>query len=124
MPDAVEPDVHVTGRRFMWPRNGSLTRSIQVADPSGADGLAQYTFIAAAVSNAGGLGGLGCLVSQRGAERRIAGFQQLSAGSLNVNYPLWPEPEIPGYQRAMRARLQDTRREWPGRGNRAKRFGG
>jgi nitronate monooxygenase len=26
------------------------------------------------------------------AARRIAGFRQLSPGSLNVNYPLWPEP--------------------------------
>src|SRR5437764_14286014 len=51
--------------------------------------------LAAAVSNAGGLGALGMWgFSAEDAERRIAGFQQLSGGSLNVNYPLWPEPSI------------------------------
>jgi nitronate monooxygenase len=28
------------------------------------------------------------------AGRRVAGFRQQSAGSLNVNYPLWPEPNV------------------------------
>src|SRR6267378_2539594 len=37
----------------------------------------------------------------------IAGVQQLSGGSLNVNYPLWPEPKItPDISEPMRARLQ------------------
>ena len=50
--------------------------------------------LAAAVSNAGGLGGLGMWgFSAEDAERRIAGFRQQSGGSLNVNYPLWPEPQ-------------------------------
>src|SRR5215212_1055282 len=64
--------------------------------------------LAAAVSNAGGLGGLGMWgFSAEEAERRIAGFQQLSGGSLNVNYPLWPEPRItPEVSEPMRARLQ------------------
>jgi nitronate monooxygenase len=64
--------------------------------------------LAAAVSNAGGLGGLGMWgFSAEEAERRIAGFQQLSGGSLNVNYPLWPEPKInPDVSEPMRARLQ------------------
>jgi nitronate monooxygenase len=45
--------------------------------------------------------------SAEDAERRIAGFRQQSAGSLNVNYPLWPEPKItPGVSEPMRARLQ------------------
>ena len=45
--------------------------------------------------------------SAEDAERRIAGFQQLSGGSLNVNYPLWPEPSItPDVSEPMRARLQ------------------
>ena len=45
--------------------------------------------LAAAVSNAGGLGGLGMWgFSAEDAERRIAGFRQQSSGSLNVNYPL------------------------------------
>ena len=50
--------------------------------------------LAAAVTNAGGLGGLGmwgCTVED--AERRIAGFRQQSGDSLNVNYLKWPEPE-------------------------------
>ena len=29
----------------------------------------------------------------------IAGFRQLSLGSLNVNYPLWPEPSLLGGNR-------------------------
>ena len=64
--------------------------------------------LAAAVSNAGGLGGLGMWgFSAEEAERRIAGFRQQSGGSLNVNYPLWPEPVItPEASQAMRKRLQ------------------
>jgi nitronate monooxygenase len=64
--------------------------------------------LAAAVSNAGGLGGLGMWgFSAENAERRIAGFRQQSSGSLNVNYPLWPEPKItPKASEAMRNRLQ------------------
>src|SRR5437764_10412197 len=45
--------------------------------------------------------------SAEDAERRIAGFRQQSSGSLNVNYPLWPEPMItPQASEAMRKRLQ------------------
>jgi nitronate monooxygenase len=64
--------------------------------------------LAAAVSNAGGLGGIGMWgFSADDAERRIAGFRQQSGGSLNVNYPLWPEPEIASDVAApMRTRLQ------------------
>lgn len=64
--------------------------------------------LAAAVSNAGGLGGLGMWgFSAEDAERRIAGFRQQSSGSLNVNYPLWPEPKITAQaSQAMRSRLQ------------------
>jgi nitronate monooxygenase len=64
--------------------------------------------LAAAVSNAGGLGGLGMWgFSAEDAERRIAGFRQQSSGSLNVNYPLWPEPRItPQASEAMRMHLQ------------------
>ena len=40
-------------------------------------------------------------------QRRIAGFQQMSGGGLNANYPLWPEPGItPDTSEPMRARLQ------------------
>jgi nitronate monooxygenase len=64
--------------------------------------------LAAAVANSGGLGGLGMWgYSPREAERRIAGFRQLTAGSLNVNYPLWESPgELSGKGIAMRLRLQ------------------
>lgn len=45
--------------------------------------------------------------SAEDAERRIAGFRQQSSGSLNVNYPLWPEPRItPQATEGMRKRLQ------------------
>ena len=41
------------------------------------------------------------------AARRIAGFRQLSPGSLNVNYPLWPEPRYTAEaSEAMRQHLQ------------------
>lgn len=64
--------------------------------------------LAAAVSNAGGLGGIGIWgFSAEAAERRIAGFRQQSGRSLNVNYPLWPEPEITAdVADPMRKRLQ------------------
>ncbi|MFZ1106390.1 MAG: nitronate monooxygenase family protein [Hyphomicrobiaceae bacterium] len=64
--------------------------------------------LAAAVSNAGGLGGIGMWgFSAEDAERRIAGFRQQSGGSLNVNYPLWPAPEITAdVADPMRGRLQ------------------
>ena len=72
------------------------------------DGWISTPALAAAVSNAGGLGGLGAWgFSAEDAERRIAGFRQQSAGSLNVNYPLWPKPEIAhDVSEPMRKRLQ------------------
>ncbi len=49
--------------------------------------------LAAAVSNAGGLGGLGMFPhGVEEATRRIAGFRQQSGGSLNVNYLLFETP--------------------------------
>jgi nitronate monooxygenase len=64
--------------------------------------------LAAAVSNAGGLGGLGMWgFSAEEAERRIAGFRQQSGGSLNVNYPLWEDPgDLAGVGIPMRKRVQ------------------
>ena len=45
--------------------------------------------------------------SAEDAERRIAGFRQQCGGSLNVNYPLWPEPRITAeVTEPMRNRLQ------------------
>src|SRR5262249_48473827 len=41
------------------------------------------------------------------AARRIAGFRQQSGGSLNVNYPIWPDPRAtPEATAAMRRHLQ------------------
>ncbi len=64
--------------------------------------------LAAAVSNAGGLGGLGLWgFSAEDAERRIAGFRQQSGGSLNINYPLWSnQGDLTGVGMDMRARVQ------------------
>ena len=47
------------------------------------------------------------MLALEGGRRRIAGFRQQSGGSLNVNYPLWPEPRpAPDVVEAMRQRLQ------------------
>jgi len=64
--------------------------------------------LASAVSNAGGLGGLGMWgFSAAEAERRIAGFRQQSGGSLNVNYPLWEDPgDLTSVGMPMRERVQ------------------
>jgi nitronate monooxygenase len=71
-------------------------------------GSASTPALAAAVSNAGGLGGLGMWGrSAEKAARRIAGFRQQSGGSLNVNYPIWPDPRFaPEAGAAMRQHLQ------------------
>jgi nitronate monooxygenase len=93
----------------MWPRN-TFTERLNLKWPilQAPMGWLSTPALAAAVSNAGGLGGLGMWgFSAEDAERRIAGFQQLSGGSLNVNYPLWPEPSITAdITGPMRARLQ------------------
>jgi len=93
----------------MWNRN-KFTDRLNLKWPilQAPMGWLSTPALAAAVSNAGGLGGLGMWgFSAEDAERRIAGFQQLSGGSLNVNYPLWPEPNItPEMSEPMRARLQ------------------
>jgi NAD(P)H-dependent flavin oxidoreductase YrpB (nitropropane dioxygenase family) len=69
----------------MWPAN-ALTESLQA--PMGS---ASTPGLAAAVTNTGGLGGLGMWGrSADQAERRIAGFRQQSGGSLNVNYGIEP----------------------------------
>src|SRR3954464_13712612 len=93
----------------MWPQN-KFTDRLNLKWPilQAPMGWLSTPALAAAVSNAGGLGGLGMWgYSAEEAERRIAGFRQLSGGSLNVNYPLWPEPGTPpGVSEPMRARLQ------------------
>ena len=80
----------------MWSRN-AFTERLNLKWPilQAPMGWLSTPALAAAVSNAGGLGGLGMWgFSAEDAERRIAGFRQQSSGSLNVNYPLWPEPKI------------------------------
>src|SRR6476646_4213570 len=78
----------------MWASN-SLTERLNLKWPilQAPMGSASTPALAAAVSNAGGLGGLGMWGrSADEAARRIAGFRQQSGGSLNVNYPIWPDP--------------------------------
>jgi nitronate monooxygenase len=80
----------------MWPAN-SLTERLGLEFPiiQAPMGIMSTPALAAAVSNAGGLGGLGLWgLSSEDAGRRIAGFRQLSGRSLNVNYPIWPEPRM------------------------------
>lgn len=94
----------------MWPTN-ALTERLKLKVPILQAPMGAYTTpsLAAAVSNAGGLGGLGMFgCSAEEAERRIAGFRQQSGGSLNVNYLLSPEPtatpeEIEGVRQALQA---------------------
>jgi nitronate monooxygenase len=93
----------------MWSQN-AFTQRLNLKWPilQAPMGWLSTPALAAAVSNAGGLGGLGMWgFSAEDAERRVAGFRQQSAGSLNVNYPLWPEPRItPEASEAMRKQLQ------------------
>ncbi len=93
----------------MWSRNAFTERlSLKWPILQAPMGWLSTPALAAAVTNAGGLGGIGMWgFSAEDAERRIAGFRQQSAGSLNVNYPLWPEPRIAREASdAMRRRLQ------------------
>jgi nitronate monooxygenase len=93
----------------MWPNN-ALTERLNLKWPiiQAPMGSASSPGLAAAVTNAGGLGGLGMwgrTAEQAG--RRIAGFRQQSGGSLNVNYPIWPDPSCPPeIGAAMRNHLQ------------------
>src|SRR5436190_6016677 len=93
----------------MWPTN-ALTERLNLKWPiiQAPMGSASTPALAAAVSNAGGLGGLGMWGrSAEQAARRIAGFRQQSAGALNVNYPIWPAPMgAPEVAEAMRQHLQ------------------
>ena len=93
----------------MWPVN-TLTEKLNLKWPilQAPMGSASTPALAAAVTNAGGLGGLGMWGrSADQAARRIAGFRQQSGGSLNVNYPIWPDPRCaPETSAAMRQHLQ------------------
>ena len=79
-----------------------------MADQQAPTGRTSTPALAAAVTNAGGLGGLGMWGRSAGqAVRRIAAFHQQSSGSLNVNYPIWPDPGCePETTAAMRRHLQ------------------
>lgn len=94
----------------MWPSN-SLTERLNLRFPIflAPMGIITTPALAAAVSNAGGLGGIGMWgLAAEDAARHIAGFRQLSPGSLNVNYPLWPEPCVTAEaSQAMRRHLQE-----------------
>lgn len=93
----------------MWPAN-VLTERLNLKWPilQAPMGSASTPGLAAAVTNVGGLGGLGMWGrSAEQAARRIAGFRQQSGGSLNVNYPIWPDPRCPPEtSAAMRQHLQ------------------
>jgi nitronate monooxygenase len=93
----------------MWPSN-PLAERLKLKFPifQAPMGIITTPAMAAAVSNAGGLGGIGMWgLSAEDAGRRIAGFRQQSAGSLNVNHPLWPDPACaPQITEAMRRHLQ------------------
>lgn len=91
-----------------WTKN-QLTERLNLRVPIFQAPMGDITTpsLAAAVADEGGLGGLGMWgFSAEDAERRIAGFRQLTGGPLNVNYPLWPEPQPSDGDPAMRARLQ------------------
>ena len=93
----------------MWSQN-ILTDRLNLKWPilQAPMGGATTPALAAAVSNAGGLGGLGMWgFSADDARRRIAGFRQQSSGGLNVNYPLWDDPgDLTNIGGPMRERLQ------------------
>src|SRR3954452_17232280 len=95
----------VEGSIAMWPSN-TLTERLNLKWPilQAPMGSASTPALAAAVTNAGGLGGLGMWGrTAEQAARRIAGFRQQSGGSLNVNYPIWPDPRCaPEITEAMR----------------------
>ncbi len=93
----------------MWSRN-ALTERLDLEWPilQAPMGSNSTPALAAAVSNAGGLGGLGMWgATPAEAERRIAGFRQLSGGAINANYPLWADPgDLTGTGEEMRERLR------------------
>lgn len=94
----------------MWSQN-DLTERLNLKWPIFQAPMGDHTTpsLAAAVSEAGGLGGLGMWgFSGEDAERRVAGFRQQSGGSLNVNYPLWDHPgDISNTAQDMRAAVQN-----------------
>ena len=94
----------------MWSRN-ALTERLNIRWPIFQAPMGDNTTpaLAAAVGNAGGVGGLGMWgFSGDDAERRVAGFRQMCGAALNVNYPLWDDPgDLAGVGTAMRKRLKN-----------------
>lgn len=94
----------------MWNRN-ALSERLNLEWPILQAPMGDFTTpsLAASVSNAGGLGGLGMFgFSAEDAKRRIDGFRQQSGGSLNVNYLLWSAPkDVPADGGPVGARLQE-----------------
>lgn len=92
----------------MWPSN-ALTERLGLKWPIFQSPMSTVAgpALAAAVSNAGGLGALGMWGhSPESVERRIAGFRQMSSRAINVNFPLWEAPTLaPDATEAMRRRL-------------------
>lgn len=111
----------------LWFEN-DLTEKLGIKYPILQAPMGEHTTadMAAAVSNSGGLGGLGMWgFTASEAENRIGAFRQQSSKSLNVNYPLWDDPgDLTGQGAEMRAAVQaifDARRmgsvpepDWPG----------
>lgn len=93
----------------MWSRN-KLTERLKLEFPIFQAPMAEFTTpeLAAAVSNAGGLGALGMWgLSAEDVITRIEGFREQSSGSLNVNYPLWKAPgDLTGVGLPMRECVQ------------------
>ena len=93
----------------MWSRN-AFSERLNLEWPILQAPMGEMTTpaLAAAVSNSGGLGGLGMWgFSADDVRRRIAGFRQQSSGGLNVNYPLWDDPgDLTDVATPMRERLQ------------------
>jgi nitronate monooxygenase len=93
----------------MFPKN-QLTERLNIQWPIFQAPMASVSTsaLAAAVSNAGGVGGLGMwgLTSEE-AERLVAGFRQMSEACLNVNYPLWEDPgDVSVLRLGMQKKLQ------------------
>jgi len=79
----------------MWCKN-ALTQRLRLKWPILQAPMGGITTpaLAAAVSNAGALGGLGMSgLRPESVRRRIESFRQQSGGSLNVNYLLWETPD-------------------------------
>lgn len=93
----------------MWPHN-ALTERLGLDWPILSAPMTPFASpaLAASVSNAGGLGGLGLTgFSLADATRRIATFRQQSGRSLNANLLIWPAlGDLPEVDRSMRERLQ------------------